>query len=175
MAKPEKVKLVAELAEEFRNAQSIVLADYLGLKVAQSFKLRRELRAAGVHFHVAKNTLLLKAATEAGIEGLESLLKGPTAIAFASEDLVAAARILNTFQRTNKELQIKGGVLSGRVIDTAGVRELADLPSREVLLARVAGGMKTPLYGLASVISAPLRGLAYGVSALAEKRAAESA
>lgn len=175
MAKPEKVQIVQELAEEFKNAQSVVLADYVGLKVAQSFVLRRDLGAAGVHFKVAKNTLFLKAAEQAGIAGLEGLLKGPTAAAFGMTDLVAPARLLNAFQRTNKELQIKGGVLDGRVLDATEVRELAELPSRDVLLARVAGGMMTPLYGLASVISAPLRGLAYGFSALAEKRAAESA
>lgn len=175
MAKPEKIRLVQELTEEFRGAQSIVLADYRGLKVAQSFGLRRELRASGVRFLVAKNTLLAKAAREAGIDGLDPLLKGPTAIAFSSADLVAPARILSAFQRTNKELQIKGGVLSGKVIGADGVRSLAELPSREVLLARVAGGMKAPLYGLVSVVTAPLRGLAYGFSALAEKRAAEGA
>ncbi len=171
MPTPEKEKTVREITERLRTAQSVVLAEFKGLTVAQSGRLRRELLAQGVQFQVVKNTLLRKAAEQVGIEGLQPYLNGPTAIAVSSTDLVAPAKVLYAFQRTNKEVQMKAGILTGKVIDGAQVRQLAELPPREVLLAQVAGGMKTPLYGLASVISAPLRNLAYGVDALAKQRA----
>ncbi len=171
MATPEKEKTVAELAASLRSAQSVVLAEFKGLSVKQSQKLRRELLSQGVQFRVVKNTLLRKAAEAVGIDGLEQYLNGPTAIAVSATDLIAPAKVLYAFQRANKELQVKAGILTGSVITGADVRDLADLPPREVLLAKVAGGMKTPLYGLASVISAPLRNLAYGIDALAKQRA----
>lgn len=174
MPTPQKVKKVAELQESLRDAQSVVLAEFRGLTVAQSSRLRRELLAQGVQFQVVKNTLLRKAAEGIGIEGLAPYLTGPTAMAISTTDLVAPARVLYAFQRANKELQVKGGVLTGRVISGEQVKDLAELPSREVLLARVAGGMMTPLYGIASVISAPLRNLAYGLDALAKQRAQAS-
>ncbi len=166
-----KIDAVAEIAESLKSAQSVVLAEFKGLSVAQSQKLRGELRKQGVTFHVVKNTLLGKAAQQVGIKGLEPYLTGPTALAVSREDLVAPAKVLSGFQRTNKELTIKGGVLEGLVIDAAQVRDLADLPPRDVLLAKVAGGMQAPLYAMASVLSAPLRNLAYGLDALARQRA----
>ena len=166
-----KIDAVAEIAESLKSAQSVVLAEFKGLSVAQSQKLRGELRKQGVTFHVVKNTLLGKAAAQVGIQGLEPYLTGPTALAVSREDLVAPAKVLSGFQRTNKELTIKGGVLEGLVIDAAQVRDLADLPPRDVLLAKVAGGMQAPLYAMASVLSAPLRNLVYGLDALARQRA----
>ncbi len=166
-----KIDAVAEIAESLKSAQSVVLAEFKGLSVAQSQKLRGELRRQGVTFHVVKNTLLGKAAQQVGIQGLEPYLTGPTALAVSRDDLVAPAKVLSGFQRTNKELTIKGGVLEGLVIDAAQVRDLADLPPRDVLLAKVAGGMQAPLYAMASVLSAPLRNLAYGLDALARQRA----
>ncbi|MDA8346835.1 MAG: 50S ribosomal protein L10 [Thermaerobacter sp.] len=171
MSTPEKEKTVADLTDSLRSAQSVVLADFKGLTVAQSSRLRRELGSQGVQFQVVKNTLLRKAAEHVGIEGLTPYLVGPTAIAISTTDLVAPAKVLYAFQRANKELQVKAGILTGSVIDGDQVKTLAELPPREVLLAKVAGGMKTPLYGLVSVISAPLRNLAYGVDALAKQRA----
>ena len=172
MTTPAKEKAVAELVESLRGAESVVLAEFSGLTVAQSSALRRELRASNSSLHVVKNTLLGKAADQVGIEGLAPFLKGPTALAVSRDDLVAPAKVVYTFQRANKELQIKAGILTGKVITAAQVRQLADLPAREVLLAQVAGGMKAPLYALASVITAPLRNLAYGLGALANERAA---
>ena len=169
---PAKEKAVAEIVESLRGAKSVVLAEFRGLTVAQSSALRRELRARGTSLHVVKNTLLGKAAEQVGIEGLEPYLKGPTALAVSRDDLVAPAKVLYTFQRANKELQIKAGILTGTVIGVEQVRQLADLPTREVLLAQVARGMKAPLYGLASVVTAPMRNLAYGLDALAKQRAA---
>lgn len=166
-----KIDAVAEIAESLRGAQSVVLAEFKGLTVKQSQRLRRDLLKEGVTFHVVKNTLLGKAAAEVGISGLEPFLTGPTALAVSREDLVAPAKVLAGFQRTNKELQIKGGILTGLVIDAAQVRDLADLPPRDVLLAKVAGGMQAPLYAMASVLVAPLRNLAYGLDALARQRA----
>jgi large subunit ribosomal protein L10 len=167
-----KIEAVAEIAESLRGAQSVVLAEFKGLTVAQSQRLRGELRKQGVTFHVVKNTLLSKAAAQVGIHGLDPYLTGPTALAVSREDLVAPAKVLAGFQRTNKELTVKGGVLEGLVINAAQVRDLADLPPREVLLAMVAGGMQAPLYAMASVLSAPLRNLAYGLDALAKQREA---
>ena len=166
-----KIDAVAEIAESLQGAQSVVLAEFKGLTVAQSQRLRGELRKQGVTFHVVKNTLLGKAADQVGIKGLGPYLTGPTALAVSREDLVAPAKVLSGFQRTNKELTIKGGILEGLVIDAAQVRELADLPPRDVLLAMVAGGMQAQLYAIASVLSAPLRNLAYGLDALARERA----
>lgn len=167
--RPEKVAAVAELKTKFSKAKSVVLADYRGLNVAQATKLRRKLRENGVEFKVVKNTLAAIAAQEAGIEGLDPLLVGPIAIAFSS-DAVAPAKHLNDFAKENKQLDIKGGVLEGVVIDLAKVKALADLPSREVLLAQVVGGMQAPLYGLGFVLSATLRGFANAVDALRRQK-----
>jgi len=169
-----KIQAVQEISESLRGAQSVVLAEFKGLTVAQSQRLRADLRKQGVTFHVVKNTLLRRAAQDVGIAGLDPYLTGPTALAVSREDLVAPARVLAAFQRANKELTIKAGVLTGKVIDAAEVRSLAELPSREVLLARVAGGMQAPLYAIVSVLSAPLRNLAYGLDALAKQRAEAS-
>ncbi len=165
---------MAELTESLKSAQSVVLADFRGLTVKQSMRLRRELGAQGVQLRVVKNTLLRKAAEDLGIEGLAQYLTGPTAMAVSTTDLIAPAKVLYTFQRANKEVQLKAGILTGSVITGAQVRTLAELPPREVLLAQVAGGMMAPLYGLASVISAPLRNLAYGLDALSKQRAQAS-
>ena len=174
MSTEAKIQAVQEISESLRGAQSVVLAEFKGLTVAQSQRLRADLRKQGVTFHVVKNTLLRRAAQDVGIAGLDPYLTGPTALAVSREDLVAPARVLAAFQRANKELTIKAGVLTGKVIDAAEVRSLAELPSREVLLARVAGGMQAPLYAIVSVLSAPLRNLAYGLDALAKQRAEAS-
>ena len=174
MSTEAKIQAVQEISESLRGAQSVVLAEFKGLTVAQSQRLRADLRKQGVTFHVVKNTLLRRAAQDVGIAGLDPYLTGPTALAVSREDLVAPARVLAAFQRANKELTIKAGVLTGKVIDAAEVRSLAGLPSREVLLARVAGGMQAPLYAIVSVLSAPLRNLAYGLDALAKQRAEAS-
>lgn len=136
-----KKQVVAEIQEKLQNAQSVVLYDYRGLTVEQVTKLRNECRKAGVEYIVYKNNLIGLAAKEAGIEGLDVYLKGPTAVAFGMTDAVAPAKILATFIKEVKKTEVKGGILNGSVIDAAGVDTLASMPSREVLIARIMGSM----------------------------------
>jgi large subunit ribosomal protein L10 len=145
MARPEKEASVSEMQAKFEVAGSVVVADYRGLNVTEVTQLRKQLREAGVELKVAKNTLTLIAAKNVGIEGLDSILKGPSAMAFGVKDLVAPAKILTSFAKDHKMLEVKGGVVQGKVVDIEGVKALADLPPKEVLVARALGGMKAPL------------------------------
>lgn len=172
-SKSEKESVVLEIKEKFESSQSAVLADYRGLNVAESTRLRRKLRDAGCEFKIAKNTLASLAATQVGLEELKPFLEGQVAIAFGT-DPVAPAKILSEFIREIKKMEIKAGVLEGKVIDARGVKELADLPSREVLLAKVLGGMQTPLYGFAGVLQGTLRSLVYTLEAVRKVRAGEA-
>lgn len=172
-SKSEKESVVLEIKEKFESSQSAVLADYRGLNVAESTRLRRRLRDAGCEFKIAKNTLASLAAAQVGLEELKPFLEGQVAIAFGA-DPVAPAKILSEFIREIKKMEIKAGVLEGKVIDARGVKELADLPSREVLLAKVLGGMQTPLYGFASVLQGTLRSLVYTLEAVRKVRAGEA-
>jgi large subunit ribosomal protein L10 len=151
------------------------MANYRGLNVAQMTKLRRRLREKGCELKVAKNTLTLKVAREMGIEGLDSYLEGPTVMAFSNEDLVAPAKVFTEFVKETKIFEIKGGILEGRVVDAKAVRDLSDLPSREVLLAKVLGGMQTPMYGFASVLQGTLRSFVYALEAVRKQKAGETA
>lgn len=168
--RPEKELVVGDIRERIEKAQVMVLTNYRGLNVAQVTKLRKKLREAGVEFRVLKNTLTRIAAHQTGLTGLDQYLEGPTAIAFGYTDPVAPAKALSDFAKDNKQLEIKAGLLAGKVIDPVGVKALADLPPREVLLARVLGGMQTPLVGFASVLQAPIRGFVYGLESLRKKR-----
>lgn len=169
-----KEPVVQEIKGKLEASKGAVLADYRGLNVAQVTELRRRLREAGVEYKVVKNTLTKLAAAELGLEGLNPYLEGPTAIAFGIEDPVAPAKILSEFAKTNKALEIKAGVLEGKVIDFNGVKALADLPSREVLLAKVLGGMQAPLYGFANVLQGNLRNLVYVLEAIRKQKAGEA-
>ncbi|MDW7674214.1 MAG: 50S ribosomal protein L10 [Bacillota bacterium] len=167
-----KQEIVAEVTEKLQQAQSVVIADYRGLNVAQVTKLRSELRQSGIDFKVIKNTLTKIAAKNAGVEGLDTYLEGPTAIAFGIEDAVAPAKILSKFAKDNKALEIKGGLIEGKIIDLDGVKALADLPSREELLAKVLRGMQSPLYGFANVLQGNLRNLVNVVDAVRKQKEA---
>lgn len=169
-----KKQVVVEIKERFENMQSAVLTDYRGLNVAEVTDLRNKLREAGVEYKVLKNTLTKIAADEVGIEGLESYLEGPTAIAFGMNDAVAPAKILSEFAKAHKALEIKAGILENKVIDINGVKALADLPPREVLLAKALGAMQSPLYGFAGSLQGLLRNLVYVLDAVKEKKAAEA-
>ncbi len=136
-----KKQVVCEIKEKLEKAQSVVFYDYRGLTVEQVTKLRNECRKAGVEYVVYKNNLIGLAAKELGIEGLDATLKGPTAVAFGMTDAVAPAKILSNFAKEVKKTEVKGGILSGNVIDVAGVESLASMPSREVLIARIMGSM----------------------------------
>jgi large subunit ribosomal protein L10 len=169
----DKATAVAELSEHFRSAQATVLTEYRGLTVAQITSLRRSL-GKGTTYAVAKNTLAKRAAADAGIEGLDALFTGPTALAFVSGDVVQAAKGLREFAKTHPTLVIKGGVFEGKAMSAAEVTRLADLESREVLLAKLAGAMKANLSKAAALFQAPLSKTARLVAALAEKREKES-
>jgi large subunit ribosomal protein L10 len=172
MANPEKAAAVAELAEKFRNSNGAVLTDYRGLTVKQLQELRRSL-GGSASYAVAKNTLTKIAAKEAGIEFSDSLLTGPTAIAFITGDPVEAAKGLRDFAKVNPPLIINGGFLDGKQLDADEIKKLADLESREVLLARLAGGMKASLQSAASLFNAPLSQAARVFGALQAKAEAD--
>ena len=172
MAHADKATAVADIAEQFRASTATVITEYRGLSVANLAELRRSL-AGSATYSVAKNTLIKRAASEAGIEGLDQLFVGPTAIAFVSGEAVDAAKAIKTFAKDNKALVIKGGFMDGRPLSVAEVEQIADLESREVLLAKLAGAMKANLSKAAGLFNAPASQIARLAAALQEKRAAE--
>ena len=168
MAKPDKVAAVSELKDKFTSSQGAVLTEYRGLTVAEWRDLRRSL-GEDASYAVTKNTLTQIAAREAGIEGIDDHLVGPTAIAFIDGDPVNVAKGLRDFAKANPLLVIKGGVLDGKIISAAEVKQLADLESRETLLAKLAGAMKGTLGNAASLFNAPLSQAARVLGALEAK------
>ena len=172
MARPDKAAAVAELADNFRESNGAVLTEYRGLSVKQLQDLRRSLGEAASYF-VAKNTLTKIAAKDAGIELDDSLLTGPTAIAFIKGDAVEAAKSLRDFAKENSPLVIKGGFLDGKVLSADEIKKLADLESREVLLAKLAGGLKANLAKAAGLFNAPLSQAARTIAALQAKAEAD--
>ncbi|MGW0181586.1 50S ribosomal protein L10 [Nocardia sp. NPDC003345] len=172
MAKPEKVTAVAEITEQFKGSTAAVITEYRGLSVGALTQLRRAL-GADATYSVAKNTLVKRAAAEAGVEGLDDLFVGPTAIAFISGEPVEAAKALKTFAKDNKALVIKGGYMDGAPLSVAEVERIADLESREVLLAKLAGAMKGNLAKAAGLFNAPASQVARLAAALQEKKQAE--
>jgi large subunit ribosomal protein L10 len=165
----DKATAVAELTEHFRSSAATVLTEYRGLTVAQITELRRTLGAEST-YSVSKNTLAKRAATDAGISGLDALFTGPTALAFVGGDPVEAAKTLRAFAKAHPVLVIKGGVFEGKAISAAEVGKLADLESREVLLAKLAGAMKANLSKAAALFQAPLSKTVRLAAALQEKR-----
>jgi large subunit ribosomal protein L10 len=168
MARPDKAAAVAELTDSFRDSAAAVLTEYRGLTVSQLKELRRSL-AGNATYAVVKNTLTKIAAREAGVETLEPLLQGPSAVAFVTGDPVVVAKGLRDFAKVHPLLVVKGGVLDGRPLSADEVRKLADLESREVLLARLAGGLNAPAQKLASALAAPLSQFARLLGALEAK------
>ena len=154
-----KAQQVAEVAEQFKNASSVVVVDYLGITVEQATNLRSELRKAGVQFAVVKNSILSRAAKEAGLEGMDDIFKGPSAVAFSNEDVVAPAKILADFAKKVEALEIKAGVVEGKVSSKEEIEALAKLLSREGLLSM-----------LLSVLQAPVRNTALAIKAVAEQK-----
>lgn len=165
MARSDKEATVAELKEQFSNSAAAVLTEYRGLKVKDLKALRRSLGETAT-YAVAKNTLTAIAAEQAGIEGLDAQLSGPTAITFINGDVAAVAKGLRDFAKANPFLVIKGGVMDGRVLDAETVKKLADLESREVLLAKLAGAMQANLQKAVFMLAAPLSQAARAMGAL---------
>ena len=170
--RPEKVAVVEEVKSRLDEADAVILTEYRGLKVKDLAALRRELRKDGGDYKVYKNTLVRFATRSVGLDDLDAMLEGPTALAFVNGDAAAVAKTLRDFSRTNQLLVVKGGVLGGKVLDASATAALAELPSREVLLARIAGALAAPLQQLAGLMSALPRNLAYGLAALRDERAA---
>ena len=170
----EKVAVVNEVRERMEAADGALLTEYRGLTVAELAELRRELTAAGGDYKVYKNTLVRLAVADTPREGMSDLLTGPTAIAFVQGDVSAVAKALRDFARANPHLIVKGGVVGTSVMSAADIEVLADLPSRETLLAQFAGALSAPLQQLAGLVQALPRNLAYGISALLEQRQAEA-
>jgi large subunit ribosomal protein L10 len=165
----DKASAVAELTDHFRNSSATVLTEYRGLTVKQLTELRRSL-GKETKYSVSKNTLAKRAASDAGIQGLDELFTGPTALAFITGDPVEAAKGLRAFAKTHPVLKIKGGVFEGKAITADEVNKIADLESREVLLAKLAGAMKGNLTKAAGLFQAPLSQVARLAAALQEKR-----
>jgi large subunit ribosomal protein L10 len=170
----EKVAAVAELTSNFKGSAATLLTEYRGLSVGELKELRRSL-GANASYTVTKNTLAKRAAAQAGIDGLETLFTGPTALAFVSGDPVEVAKSLRDFGKAHPSLVIKGGVFEGKTISADEVRKIADLESREVLLAKLAGAMQANLSKAAGLFQAPLSKAARLVAALQDKREQEGA
>ena len=173
MAKADKAAAVADIAEQFTQATAALVTEYRGLTVSNLAELRRSLGGSAT-YSVAKNTLVKRAASDAGIDGLDELFAGPTAIAFVTGEPVDAAKALKTFAKEHKALVIKGGYMDGHPLTVAEVERIADLESREVLLAKLAGAMKGNLTKAAGLFNAPASHVARLVAALQDKKATQA-
>ncbi len=158
-----KKVVVGDITEKMKESKVFIVADYRGLTVAEVTKLRKELREAGIEFKVMKNTLMNIAANDLGLEGIQDYFKGPTAVAFGTDDVVAPAQILAKFAKQYPALEIKAGVLEGNFVSADEIKALADLPPREVLLAKLANVMQSPITGMATVLQGPIKKLGYAL------------
>lgn len=174
-ARPEKVALVDEIRTRLQNAKASIITEYRGLRVDEIAQLRANLRESGTDYKIYKNTLVRRAVAAEGIEGLDEYLVGPVAIAFIGDDAVPAAKALKEFAKTAPALVVKAGRLGDRVLSTKDVNALAEVEPREVLLAKLAGAFQAPLVKAAGLFEAIPRNFAYGLKALADKKAAEAA
>ena len=170
-----KQAVVAQLKEQLESAKGVVLTSYKGLTVAQDTELRRELREAGVSYHVVKNTMMRIAAKEAGLEGIDEHLEGTTAFAFSTEDAVAPAKVICGFMKKNKLeeaeiLTVKVGVVEGKVIGVDEVKALAALPSREELIAKLLGSMNAPISNTVNVLQGVIRNAVYVLDAIRSQK-----
>ena len=168
-----KQATVAELREELANARTMIVSEYRGLTVKEIAEIRRALRKQDVSYRIVKNRLMRIAAEDSVGEALSPLLTGPTAIAFGTDEAATAKAVLDA-TRPYKIVKITGGVLGDRAIDADAVTRLAALPSREVLLAKLAGGMQAPVGTLAGLFAAPLRNLGYALAQVAEQKRSQA-
>jgi len=152
---------VAEVIEVLKEAQTGVLVDYRGLNVAEDTEMRNKLRSAGVEYKVLKNRLVLRAFNNAGYEGFDKVLEGPTAVAFSYDDATAPARIvMESVKKTNNKISVKGGIVEGKILDAAGITAVSNIPSKEILLSQLLG-----------LLTSPMRSLAIAVNEVAKKQA----
>ena len=169
----EKQKVVDDIKQKIEGSSGIIIADYRGLTVSQVTNLRVELRQAGIEYRVLKNTMVQRAANEIGLTGLDTFLEGPTAVAF-STDPVAPAKILMEYSKKNKNLKIKAGIVEGRVVGPEMIKDLASLPSREVLLSQVLAGMQAPIQGMVMVLQGPIRKFGYALEEVRKLKEAQA-
>ncbi|HZX47300.1 MAG TPA: 50S ribosomal protein L10 [Clostridia bacterium] len=167
-----KQQVVNEIKEKFQRAEAVVLVDYRGLNVAEATELRKRFREAGADYKVYKNTLMTRALTELGMEELIPYLTGPNAVALGYDDPVVPAKIISEFAKDHEKLEIKAGMISRKVIGAEGIKSLASLPSKEVLVAQVLGGLNAPITGFVNVLQGNIRNLVYALNAIAEKKTA---
>ena len=173
--RPEKVAVVEEVRQRLEASSAAILTEYRGLGVKELATLRRSLREAGGDYKIYKNTLMRFAVRDLGLDELEAMLQGPTAVTFVDGDAVTVAKALRDFSRLHPELVVKGGLLGESVLSAGDAGALAEVPSRPVLLSRLAGGLSAPLVQFAGLLQAVPRSFAYGLSALIEKQSAEPA
>lgn len=167
----QKKAFVSELAEKMKNASSGVLVDYKGITVENDTKLRSEMRKNNIDYSVIKNSLIRFAAKQVGYDALESVLEGTTALAISMTDPVAPAKLVAEYAKKDKNIyNIKAGFVDGRVISADEVKALADLPSKEVLIAKMLGSMQAPISGFVNVLNGNIRGLVCVLNAIAEKQ-----
>lgn len=170
----QKKQAVAQIVESLKSAQAGVLVDYRGLTVEEDTQLRNELRKANVQYFVAKNTLIRFAAKETGLEALDEILSGPTALAVSSEDPVAPAKILSDFAKKNEKLELKSGFMDGKVMSLDEVKILASTPSKETLIAKMMGSLNSPVSGLVRLLNTIVEG-GEEIADLIAKKAADAA
>ena len=172
VARTEKAAVVAEVREKFAVSNSVIVTEYRGLSVGALANLRRALRPLGAEYKVYKNTLVKIAARDGEMAAVDSMVGGPVAIAFVNGEVSAVAKALRDFAKENTALKLMGAVVDGKAVDAKGVKALADLPSRDVMLAKFAGLLKAPMSNTAYLLSALPRKAAYGLKALVEQKQA---
>lgn len=165
-----KQAVVSEIKDRIERADSIILMDYRGLNVAEVTELRNNFRKEGVDYKVYKNTLMARAFNELGYEEFTQFLEGPNGIAFSYEDVVGAAKVSAEFAKNNDKLEVKAGIVDGKIIDINEIKALAELPPKEVLIARALGGLNSPIQGFANVLQGTIRSLVYALDAVRAKQ-----
>ncbi|MCF6464404.1 50S ribosomal protein L10 [Clostridium sp. Cult2] len=166
----EKKQIVEEIKEKVEKAQGVVLVDYRGLNVEELTQLRRNYKEAGVDYKVYKNTMMRFAFKDAGFEEFNQYLTGPNAVAFGFDDPVQAAKISEEFAKKHDKLEIKAGIVDGKIIGIDEIKNLANLPSKEVLIAQALAGLNGPIAGFANVLQGTIRNLVYALNAVREKQ-----
>lgn len=166
----QKRKIVEDISKRIKASKAIIFADYRGLTVEQDTELRAALRKAGVDYKVVKNTLTRFAVKENGFDDIASYLVGPTSMASSETDPVAPAKVLSEYAKKFGKPEIKIGVVEGKIIDLTGIKDLAQLPPKEVLVAKALGGLKAPISGLVNVLNGNIRGLVIALKAVAEQK-----
>lgn len=169
-----KKNVVNEISEKFGKAQSAVLVDYRGLNVEEVTEFRALARNIQVDYKIYKNTLIRLAVKENGYDDLLEYLTGPTAIAFTYEDPISGAKVIADFAKNHNNMEIKAGMVDGKVLNEQGVRALAELPSREVLIAKVLGGLNAPISGFVNVLQGNIRGLTIALNQIKEQKEASA-